>query len=337
MPKRAMLMMGGALAALLLLACGDGRLSPEEYFPRVQAIADDVNEVAEAGAGQIAGAGADPAATEASLVEAVRAFFATLADALDDAAAALADLTGSEPGSAEDAHAAFAEEADGIAAAFRDISDRLADAASFDDVNAVLEPLGTSFGLTADFLVACEGLEQAADDAGQRLDLLCDLDLIPEDAFTATNPVAAYFAVLQAVADATNETLDVVTVAYEEAVDEAATEEEMIAATDTFFRENALVMDAAAEEGESLAPPDAVRAVHDAFMVELRSLASRFGEVAWRIANMAGGLDEMNAILESLPATFGQPPEFAAACAALEGAAGDAGFDLDLGCEVGQP
>lgn len=337
MPKRAMLMMGGALAALLLLACGDGRLSPDDYFPRVQAIADDVNAVAEAGAGQIAGASADPAASEASLVEAVRAFFATLADALDDAAAALADLTGSEPGSAEEAHAAFAEETDGIAAAFRDVSDRLADAASFDDLNAVLEPLGTSFGLTADFLVACEGLERAADDAGQSLDLLCDLDLIPEDAFTAANPAAAYFAVLQAVADATNETLGIVAVAYEEAVDEAVAEEDLIAVIDTFFRENALVMDAAAEEGESLAPPDAVRAVHDAFMVELRSLASRFGEVAWRIANAAGGIDEVNAILESLPGTFGQPPEFVAACAALEGAAGDAGFDLDLGCEGGQP
>ena len=121
-------------------------------------------------------------------------------------------------------------------------------------------------------------------------------------------------------------------IAYTAATDEAASEADLIAAIDTFFRENALALDAAAEEGEGLAPPDAVRAVHDAFMVELRRLASEFGEIAWRVANADGGLDEVNAILESLPETFGRPPAFLAACAALEGAAGEAGFALDLNC-----
>lgn len=335
MPKRAMLMMGGALAALLLLGCSAGRLSPEEYFPRVQAIADDVNEAAEAGADRVSEAGADPAASEASLVEAARTFFVTLADALADAAAALSDLTGSEPDSAEDAHAAFAEEADGIAAAFRDVADSLADADSFEDLTAVMEPLDASLGLTEEFLAACEGLEQAADDAGQPLDLRCDFDLIPEDPFMGTNSAAGYFAAMQAIATATNETLGTVAVAYGEAVEAASTDEELIAAIDTFFRENALAMDAAAEEGESLAPPDAVRAAHDAFMAELRSVASQFGEIAWRAANATGGIDEVNAILESLPETFAQPPEFRDACAALERAAADAGFDLALGCMEG--
>lgn len=335
MPKRAMLTMGGALAALLLLACGDGRLSPEEYFPRVQAIADDLGEAVDAGVGQLDEAGADPAAGEASLVGAVRTLFVALADALADASAAFSDLTGSEPGSAEDAHAAFAAEAEGLADAFREVSDALDDAASFDDVNAVLEPLDTSFGLDADFLAACEGLERAADEAGQRLDLLCALDLIPEDAFTAANPAAAYFEALQAIADATDETLAIVAITYTAATDEAASEADFIAAIDTFFRENALALDAAAEAGEELAPPEAVRAVHDAFMVELRRLASEFGEIAWRVANAGGGLDEVNAILESLPETFGRPPAFTAACAALEGAAGEAGFALALGCEEG--
>ena len=335
MPKRAMLTMGGALAALLLLACGDGRLSPEEYFPRVQTIADDLGEAVDAGVGQLDEAGADPAAGEASLVGAVRALFVALADALADASAALSDLTGSEPGSAEAAHTAFAAEAAGLADAFREVSDGLADAASFDDVNAVLEPLDTSFGLDADFLAACEGLERAADEAGQRLDLLCALDLIPEDAFTAANPAAAYFEALQAIADATDETLAIVAIAYTAATDEAASEADFIAAIDTFFRENALALDAAAEAGEELAPPEAVRAVHDAFMFELRRLASEFGEIAWRVANAGGGLDEVNAILESLPGTFGRPPAFTAACAALEGAAGEAGFALALGCEEG--
>lgn len=335
MPKRAMLTMGGALAALLLLACGDGRLSPEEYFPRVQTIADDLGEAVDAGVGQLDEAGADPAASETSLVGAVRALFVALSDALADASEAFAGLTGSEPGSAEDAHAAFAAEAAGLADAFREVSDGLADAASFDDVNAVLEPLDTSFGLDADFLAACEGLERAADDAGQRLDLLCALDLIPEDAFTAANPDAAYFEALQAVADATDETLAIVAIAYTAATDEAASEADLIAAIDTFFRENALALDAAAEAGEELAPPEAVRAVHDAFMVELRRVASAFGEIAWRVANAEGGLDEVNAILESLPETFGRPPAFTDACAALEGAAGEAGFALALGCEEG--
>ena len=335
MPKRAMLTMGGALAALLLLACGDGRLSPEEYFPRVQTIADDLGEAVDAGVGQLDEAGADPAAGEASLVGAVRALFAALADALADASAALSGLTGSEPGSAEAAHAAFAAEAAGLADAFREVSDALAEAASFDDVNAVLEPLDTSFGLDADFLAACEGLERAADEAGQRLDLLCALDLIPEDAFTAANPAAAYFEALQAIADATDETLAIVAITYTAATDEAASEADFIAAIDTFFRENALALDAAAEAGEGLVPPEAVRAVHDAFMFELRRLASEFGEIAWRVANAEGGLDEVNAILESLPETFGRPPVFTAACAALEGAAGEAGFALALGCEEG--
>ena len=336
MPKRAMLTMGGALAALLLLACGDGRLSPEEYFPRVQTIADDLGEAVDAGVGQLDEAGADPAASEASLVGAVRALFVALADALADASTAFSDLTGSEPGSAEDAHAAFATEAAGLADAFREVSDALADAASFDDVNAVLEPLDTSFGLDADFLAACEGLERVADEAGQRLDLLCALDLIPEDAFTAANPAAAYFEALQAIADATDETLAIVAITYTAATtDEAASEADLIAAIDTFFRENALALDAAAEAGEELAPPEAVRAVHDAFMFELRRLASEFGEIAWRVANAGGGLDEVNAILESLPETFGRPPAFTAACAALEGAAGEAGFALALGCEEG--
>lgn len=335
MPKRAMLTMGGALAALLLLACGDGRLSPEEYFPQVQTIADDLGEAVDAGVGQLDEAGADPAASEASLVGAVRALFVALADALADASAAFSELTGSEPGSAEDAHAAFAAEAVGLADAFREVSDGLADAASFDDVNAVLEPLDTSFGLDADFLAACEGLERAADEAGQRLDLLCALDLIPEDAFTAANPDAAYFEALQAVADATDETLAIVAIAYTAATDEAASEADLIAAIDTFFRENALALDAAAEAGEELAPPEAVRAVHDAFMDELRRVASAFGEIAWRVANAEGGLDEVNAILESLPESFGRPPAFTDACAALEGAAGEAGFALALGCEEG--
>ncbi len=330
MPKRAMLAIGGALAALLLLACGDDRLSPEEYFPRVQAIADDVNGTVGAGADRLAAAGADPAASEASLVEAVRAFFVTLADALDAANTDLADLSDS-PDGVEDAHAAFAAQTIDLAAAFRDLSDRLADAASFDDLNAVLAPLDPSFGLDAEFLAACEGLERAAADAGQPLDMQCALDLIPEDAFTVADPAAAYFEALQAIADVTNEDIEALAIAYAEAQEAARSAGDLTAAIAAYFRESALVMDAAAQQGGALPPPAAVRAAHDVFLAELGNLASQFGETAWRIDN-AGDIDEVNDILESLPESFGRPAEFAAACDALERAAADAGLALELGC-----
>lgn len=332
MPKRATLAIGGALAALLLLACGDDRLPPEEYYPRVQAIADDVNNTVGAGAEELAGAGADSAASEASLVEAVRDFFVTLTAALDDAVVDLSDLSGSEPADAEDAHNAFVAQASELAAAFNDVSDRLAGAAGFDELSAVLDTLDPSYGLSADFLAACEGLERAAADAGQPIDLECALELIPEDAFAAANPDAAYFGALQAIADEVNEGVFARADAFSAAQQEAAEDADaLMEAIGGFFRESALAFDEAAAAIATLAPSAAIAPLHAAFVEELGNMASAFGEIAWRIDG-AADLDEVDAILQSTPAALGQPPEFVTACGALEQAAADAGIELILGC-----
>ena len=330
MPKRATLAIGGALAALLLLACGDDRLPPEEYYPRVQAIADDVNDTVGAGAEQLAVA--DPAASEASLVEAVRDFFATLTAALDDAVVALSDLSGSEPADAEDAHNAFVAQASELAAAFNDVSERLAGAAGFDELDAVLDTLDPSYGLDADFLAACEGLERAAADAGQPIDLQCALELIPEDAFAAANPDTAYFEALQAIADEVNEGVFARADAFSAAQQEAAEDADaLMEAIGAFFGESAVAFNEATAVIAALAPSAAIAPLHAAFVEELGNMAGIFDEIASGIAG-AANLDEVNAILESSPAAFGQPVEFVAACGALEQAAADAGAALDLGC-----
>lgn len=334
MPKRATLAIGGALAALLLLACGDDRLAPEEYFPRVQAIADDVNDTVGAGAEQLAAA--DPAASEATLVAAVRDFFATLVDALDDAVVALSDLSAAAPpADAEDAHYAFTAEALALAEAFDGVSDRLAAATGFDELNAVLETLDPSFGLDAEFIAACEGLERAAADAGQSLDMQCALDLIPEDAFAVANPAAGYFAALQVIADDVAAGVlaraDAFNVALGEAGDDA---DAQIDAMRAFFTESALAFDETAAGVAALLPPTDLHPIHGAFVEELGNMASQLGELGWRIGG-AADLDEVNAILESAPAALGQPPEFVAACEALERAAADAGSELNLYCGAG--
>ena len=335
MPQRALLAIGGALAALLLLACGDDRLAPEEYFPRVQAIADDVNDAVGAGEEQIAVAAADPAASEASLVAAVRDFFVTLVAALDDAVVALSDLSGSPPADAEDAHHAFTAQASELAEAFDGVSGRLAAATGFDELNAVLDTIDPSFGLDAEFLAACEGLERAAADAGQTLDMQCDLDLIPEDAFTAANPDTGYFAALQAAADDVAAGVLARADAFNAALGEAGDDADaQIAAMRAFFAESAIAFDETATEVAALSPSDAIRPFHAAFVTELVNMASQLGEIGWRIGG-AADLDEVNAILESAPAALGQPPEFVAACEALEQAAAEAGLAINLYCGAG--
>lgn len=332
MPQRALLAIGGALAALLLLACGDDRLAPEEYFPRVQAIADDVNDTVGAGAERLAAA--DPAASEASLVEAVREFFVTLVGALDDAVVALSDLSGSPPADAEDAHNAFTAQASDLAEAFDGVSGRLADATGFDELNAVLDTIDPSFGLDAEFIAACEGLERAADGAGQPLDMQCALDLVPEDAFTVANPDTGYFTALQAIADVVREGVVTRADAFNVALGEAGEDADaQIEAMRVFFVESAIALEDAATEVAALLAPGDIASFHGAFVTELGNMASQLGEIGWRISG-AADLDEVNAIIEDSPAALGQTPEFVAACDALEQAAADVGFELDLICGV---
>lgn len=334
MPQRALLAIGGALAALLLLACGDDRLAPEEYFPRVQAIADDVNDTVGAGEEQLTAAAADPAAGEASLVEAVRDFFVTLVAALDDAVVALSDLSGSPPADAEDAHHAFTAQASDLAEAFDGVSERLAAVTGFDELDAVLGTLDPSFGLDAEFLAACEGLERAAADAGQALDMQCALDLIPEDAFTVANPDAGYFTALQAIADVVREGVVARADAFNVALGEAGEDADaQIEAMRAFFVESAIALEETAFKVAALSPSDALRPLHDGFVTELGNMASQLGEIGWRISG-AADLDEVNAIIEDSPAALGQTPEFVAACDALEQAAAEAGVELDLICGV---
>ena len=336
MPKRATLASGGALAALLLLACGDDRLPPERYFPRAQAVADDLIEAVHDA--MVAFYATDPDLGEQALVDAARSFFTGYGAAYDEAADGLASL--SPPDDATAAHAEALAEMRALADGIRGISGRLADTATLDDMRAVLASPDLLPEREAAF-PASEGLERVAAAAGQSF----DWDRAAEPIIEAT---ASYNDSLKALVVALTEDIAVLASAFIEAGREAGGDTDALTeAIGAYLGGTASRHEAFVAEIELLSPPDLLRNLHDLFIEETRNTADVTREMAERIdaaadydevraivLEYAESLGEVDAILATAPELFGQPPPFTAACEAVGRVVTRIGFPLGFVCAV---
>ena len=337
MPQRALLAIGGALAALLLLACGDDRLAPEEYFPRVQAIADDLIETIYDE--MVALHATDPDLGEQGFVDAMRSYFARYGTAFDEAADGFSNL--SPPDDAAAAHEDALAEMRTLADALQDISRRLAGTATFEEVRAALDAPGPLPESETVFL-ASEGLERIAAEAGQSFDWGRAAEPIIE-------AMTSYNEVLRAIADDLDEDINALISTFVEAEQEAGEDTDALTeAIAAYFGDVAARYDAAAVEVETLAPPDLLRNLHDLGLENFRSIAdwtremgrrvdaaADYDEVRDIIIEYSEDLDEMDDIPETVPESFGQPPRFAAACEAIGRVVARIGFPLGFVCGGG--
>ena len=336
MPRCATLAVGGALAALLLLACGDDRLPPEQYFPRAQAIADDLIKAVHDE--MVAFYATDPELGEQALVDAARSFFTGYGAAYDEAADGFASL--SPPDDAAAAHEDALAEMRTLADAIGDISGRLAGVATLDDMRAVLASPDLLPEREAAF-PASEGMERIAAAAGQSF----DWDRAAEPIIEATS---SYNDSLKALVVVLTEDIAVLASAFVEAGREAGGDTDALTeAIGAYLGGTASRHEAFVAEIALLSPPDLLRNLHDLFIEETRNTADVTREMAERIdaaadydevraivLEYAESLGEVDAILATAPELFGQPPPFTVACEAVGRVVARIGFPLGFVCAV---